>query len=946
MRVPSLFVVTAGCIAIGVFGCTSDAPTGPYDPLPLARDLSFPELSGTVHVARDRYGIAHITAESFFDLGFAQGYVLGNDRLQQMDILRRVGAGELAELYGSFEPRLIEADLEMRFHRHKATARSAWQQLKASREDEDIELVALLQGFSAGVNAYASDLQAGTYSVDPALQLAFNPDAFRPWTPVDSLVLGRFQAYALSYTANEEIELTELYQRSVETFDNAAPPGHAEHHVERFRRRGASQDLVRLSPIARVPTVQLPGQLAHISSAATPRPGSPTIPDSLLSNARHFFRRKLPLGPHAFTSPLAGSNSWAVAPALGGGRAFLAGDQHLTLPNPTILYPTHLTIPGRIDIEGVTFPGIPGVVLGHNGRLAWSTTVVNHDVNDVYLERVVPCPAPSGKCVRFQDKDVAIETWQEEVAVGFRGEVDEVVSATYERVPHHGPIIPTVRDGQIIPTTGNEALSVRYTGYSPSHEIRAFFGLWHADTVEKGFAALRHFKFGGQNFVLADTRGNIGWSTAAQVPGRPSEARTWHPTKARDGNAPFFILPGDGSAEWGSDIPIAALPQVLNPPSGRIVTANSDPWGSTFDGNPLNESLEHDVPYVGALYAVGFRTERITERIDESPSHSVATMAAIQNDTRSPMGGRLRNFLVETRPGDSHANLAVQSWFSALPMARKARLLAAIETLAQWSLETPAGTGLVDPQTAIDSRATTIFNVWVHFVLERAFGDEFRAIGKSVYGVNSQLTSRTLVAALSAPESLATGFAPETKQALLCDNMETKETESCDLVALQALDEALQWLTSSAGFGTADPSSWRWGRLHTLTFRPFIPDPELHVPPADDPNPDWRNGYPTAGDQFTVAAANGGYNDRDFTHASGAAQRFIAEIPTGGQITAHMALPGGTVFSAFSPHYRDLADEFYVQGKHFPLPYQVQDVIERGEERWRLSSSPSSVSGN
>jgi penicillin amidase len=370
-------------------------PPGPFDGLNLTQDIHSPELSGAVHAARDRYGIMHISATTVRDLGFAQGYVMGHDRLPQMDILRRFGDGTLGELFGAVDQGTVETDLEMRVHRMRPIAEQALATLRASTEASDRELVQLLEGFAAGVNAANADYASGKIPLDSAIAATFAPSTFRAWTPVDSLVLGRFQAFALSYTAPIEVTLTEVYDAARATFDSATAGNAAA-----FARRGISRDLLTITPVGRVPTINgfpnvgtdtgtradagRPSMLARVWNTGRPEPVGrkrdpvegrtaskrPTVPRELLRNARAFFAPSMAQGPHAFMVPHAGSNAWAVGPSRTGGKAILAGDQHLSLPNPTIFYPVHLMVPDMIDVFGQTFPGIPGIILGSNGKAA------------------------------------------------------------------------------------------------------------------------------------------------------------------------------------------------------------------------------------------------------------------------------------------------------------------------------------------------------------------------------------------------------------------------------------------------------------------------------------------------------------------------------------------------------------------------------------------------
>jgi penicillin G amidase len=205
MRALALLLLLAAC---GDNQTVSD----PFKNLPLDHAIEDKSLSAPVFVARDKYGVAHIDGETVPDVAFAQGYIMAHDRLPQMDILRRFGAGTLGELFGALDPSVIDTDLEMRVHRMKPLAQQTWDMLQASTDPTDQEIVQLLQRFADGVNAYATDLGAGKYDLDPNLLVSFDPARFAAWSPVDSLVLGRFQAFSLSWSTPFETDTTELYQ--------------------------------------------------------------------------------------------------------------------------------------------------------------------------------------------------------------------------------------------------------------------------------------------------------------------------------------------------------------------------------------------------------------------------------------------------------------------------------------------------------------------------------------------------------------------------------------------------------------------------------------------------------------------------------------------------------------------------------------------------------------
>jgi penicillin G amidase len=936
----SLFAVAAACAVLSACGDDGPSvPSGPFDAIDLTFAIRTAGLDGPVHVARDEFGVPHIHATTIADLAYAQGYVMARDRLPQMDILRRFGSGRLAELFGGLSTGVVETDLEMRVHRMRPVAAESLAALRASTEPADREIVAMLERFADGVNAYAGDLVARRWTIDSAVSSSFDPARFVAWEPVDSLVLGRFQAFALSWTTPIELDLTEVYQGLRETFDHAV-----ETDASRFQRVGISRDILRLAPVGRRPTIDgFPnvdfdtGTRSDGSDASSARAAAgaaaadvsrPHVPRHLLRSARDLFRATMLNGPHSLMAPRAGSNNWVVADEVAGGKTLIAGDQHLDLPNPSIFYPVHLIVPGRLDVEGITFPGIPGVILGHNGRVAWSGTVVFHDVNDIYLESIAPCAAGGGDCARRTGGEVPLETWTETIDVGVLGTITRSIEATYEAVPGRGPIIPTVERGAIVPRTGDQALSVQYTGYDPTFEIRALFHLTQASSVDAGFAALGHFSYGGQNWVLIDNQGNIGWTGHAKIPLRSPAAYTWHPVDAPDGLAPFFVLPGDGSVEWEGFMSSRYIPHAVNPPEHYLATANSDPVGASFDNAPFNGPVVDGRPlWVGAVYAAGVRTERIRDLLDAAIAAGpvdLDDLAAIQHDSSSTMGAKLRGPIVaamaaldDPRPFPAD----VEAFVVALSPEDDAALRDAGARLAGWGLD-----------TGVSSVPTTIFNTWMHFFIDNVLGDELAEIEFPVWDLNDNLLARTVYGLLVEPDTFV--ISRTTGEPVVCDEMATPLADgSCTRMILQSLLDAVRHLASPAGFGTADRDQWRWGDLHRLTLRPLFPNDDLVIPQDDEPGN--AGGFPRAGDNFVINRADCGWADLAFAqHADGPAQRFLVEAERGGTTRLRWALPGGATYDRSSPHYRDLLDDYYLQNRHFDAPYTIPEIVAAGEERW------------
>ena len=926
--------------------CGDNLSGGPFDALPVDGTFTV-GLEKAVSVARDRYGVAHIHAKNIRDAAFVQGYVMAHDRLPQMDILRRYGAGTLSELFGALDPTIIDTDLEMRMHRMKPLAQQSLDTLRVSSDATDQAIVSLLQRFADGVNAYAGDLKDGKFTLDDDIATSFDISRFTAWDPLDSLVLGRFQAFALSWSTPFELDATELYQKVRATFDQGTTPA-------AMARAGISKDLMRFAPVGTIPTIpdfpnfpsdgctrsdgsDCSSALDPTSHVAVAQVARPTVPQALFDNARAFFGRGLhtgpfgALGPHAFMHPYAGSNNWAVRTTT---NALLATDQHLQLPNPSIFYPTHVTVEdpaAPLDVLGVTFPGIPGVILGTNGKVAWSGTVSEHDVNDVYQEDTSGC---GGHCTKLNGQDVPIQTFTETISIGALGTKTGEKIVTYELVPHHGPIIPTIdhTNHTLVPRTGTTALSVRYTGYAPTFEIRALWNLDRATDVKSGFQALADFSYGSQNWTMIDTTDTIGWTTNAVVPDRDPRAYTWNAKTNPDGLAPFFILPGTGEAEWQGRMPARYVPHAISSQVGFLATANADPVGATFDNDPLNQGVVDGRPlYAGVTYAAGVREERISQLVSALPpgAATLDQMSTIQHDTTSTVGPHMVPVLRAALDGTATApDLA--AYRAGLSPADTQRLATAQQLMAFWTFATPAA---IDAAST-DSAATALFNTWMHYFIVRTLKDEFDAMSFDVFRLDDNQIVRLVFAMLVHPDQLTPGASG---QPVLCDDVASATDDSCTKMILVAMVDAMTHLEGPDGFGTTDTTQWRWGKLHHLTISPLFPNSALDLPTAAE-SP--LGGFPKAGDNFVINRADMGWSDTNFSqNADGPAQRFLAQTvhgASGDTIAVKWALPGGVIYDKRSPHYRDLLDTYYLPLQHFDAPYTVAEIVAAGENRWEF----------
>lgn len=533
-------------------------------------------LKGRVLVRRDERGIPHIEAASEDDLYFAQGYVTARDRLWQMDLLRRTARGELSELFGQLT---LEDDKRRRTYGFTRVA-------EASLATVSQPARAALEAYARGVNAYIASLDGS--GEDRKLPVEFTLLQYqpRPWTPLDSLVLGKNFAEVLSTTWPVDLMRAMLADLPVEKRQLLLPSASPLDVIVVGSARAARKKAARFTPA-------LPASEAARSALWRE-----------LAAVTESINRTRELFGHAAPG-LDASNNWVVSGARTvTGKPLLANDPHLTPSAPSIWHMVHLAAPG-LHVAGVTAPGLAGVIIGHNEHIAWGVTNLGPDVQDLYLEKF----SADNRTYLTAAGPRAAEIRREEIKVrkNLTNPATEVVVHEVT-VTRHGPVI-LERDGA--------RYALRWTALDPSgNEMEAFYNLNRASDWKEFLAALKNYKGATQNFVYADTAGHIGYYGAGVIPIR----------RSGDGSVPY-----DGSTdagEWTSYIPFEKLPHVYDPPSGMIVTANSRIVG-------------RDYPYhLTHLWAAPFRSRRIHELLQATPKHTADSFRRIQGDTHS-IGGQM-----------------------------------------------------------------------------------------------------------------------------------------------------------------------------------------------------------------------------------------------------------------------------------------------------------------
>lgn len=937
-----LSVVLASAFACGGSGDgggTASAP-GRYDAVTITSRKTVDGLQGPVDVVRDKYGMVHIRATSFVDAMRVQGYQTARDRTAQLELIRRTATGRLAEILGDAAPGLIDDDIAMRT---VGLARTAKAMLDLLTPDQR----SWLDAYADGISQFNARLATGDEEL-PAGMLGIMPDAFAPWTATDVLAVGRLQAFNLGYQADEEIAQSDFVDAARTKMTGP--------------RAGFLVDTVRFAPLESVTPLQgfpndVQSTMSKVESATSAKPAAKAIAIAVAS-AHAKERHDAFVAARAFTHAVegarkligdkalgfTGSNNWVVAPSRSAtGHAMLASDPHLSLSAPSVFWMVHVSVDSpkveeQIDFAGLSFPGLPGIILGFNANVAWGATTADYDVTDVYDETL----AQDGSGVVFRGATVPFQKVHETIGIKGRAPLEYDVLV----VPHHGPVVPTITaEHTVAPPSGGKALSIKWTGHQPTKDLSAVFGLLKAKNVDDARIALRDFAVGAQNWVVADTSGNIFYTTQSLVPKRDKAAFTWDPA-TQTGNIPCLALPGDGSAEWtGAFLEEAFIPHVKNPMKGYLATANTEQVGTTLDNDPTNDQLPNGEPmYMACWHDPGFRLARITQRI-EGAGHPLTLddLAGIQSDARSAMGSKLAPQILtalehadaeQKTPGSykSLATLVADGRFKGAPLAEVKDLLQRWASEADYDAASGIGADdnqpVADAKEAMASRATTIFNAWLVAMYHGTFDDELQAIG-TPFAFDSR---RALASLMTAdPKSLKTLDAA-TGDSILFDDSRTPAVETRDERILTSLLDAIDFLRARLG---TDTQQWQWGRLHAIRFRSLVSVWRSLSIPAD-PDPMFPLGFPRHGDGYNVDVA--GYSlpatlddKADFTYSHGPTQRLVIDMDPLGPV-ARNALPGGNVWDSQDPHFRDEAERWR-RNQNRPVPFAAADVVAAAESR-------------
>ena len=771
-------------------------------------EVRLPRLKKAVEIRRDKLGIPHIYAQSYDDLFFAQGFVHAQDRLFQLDFSRRIVAGQLSEILGEVS---VPLDRWMRTLTMRRIAEA-----EIAFLDEDSK--AILLAYANGINAF---ITSNRLPVE-FLLFGYKP---KPWEIADSLSWVKMMSLTLSVNWEAEILRAKLVDRlGAEKAAELEPP-----HLKRW------------------PFIVPPGSdYSLLGDTATTR----------AEQAREF------TGP-APGSGL-GSNNWVLSGSrTSTGLPILANDMHLALNAPAIWYENHL-VADDIDVTGVTFPSLPGVIAGHSQHVAWGFTNGYADVQDLYMERLQRLP--EGKIqAEYLGEWEDIQVINEKILVKNSDPVVEDVLIT-----RHGPIINDLAPD----LCGEQPLALRWTSLEKDNIFKVLIEMMLAKDCREFQHALRHWTAPVQNVVYADNQGNIAYTFAGKIP-----------IRAR-GNGRLPVPGWTDEYEWIGYIPYEQLPHLYNPPQGYIVTAN-------------NTTIDEDYPIDIALDAIsGDRAQRISELIIEKAQQPGLEKIDIAYNKRMQFDQA------------SASARVMQKYMAQLPLSTSAHypetdLHQAVKIIKEWE-------GELNPK----SPAAAIYEVFIrklaNLILVTNLGDEkgetqishdpeqiplsMRAMGKGptpIIGENSLFGERWLPWLMSImPEPDSHWF-------------NLGHGEKRDDTMLLALQQAVDELYDLQG---REMDKWQWGNIHKASFVHYLSSNPLMSMIFS------RGPFAVGGDNTTLWATGASYHNLDCSFMVGPPFRIIVDLSNLDNSLGLLA-PGQSG-NPSSPHYDDQVQSWFKAGYH------------------------------
>jgi len=816
-------------VAILFTGCTRILNRHFADTIPLAEgEISVAGLNNPVIIRRDDMGIPFIEAETMEDLAFAIGYVNAADRLNQMIGLKLVSQGRLAELAG--KPG-FDIDIYMRTLNLVKAARILYEEISDVNK-------ALLGHYSNGVNAYMARYRD---ALPPGLQLsAYVPDA---WEPIDSISIFFLVNLALSFNLQEEINILNIAQTIGPEKTAWLAPVYPDENVP-------------LKEADKLSDVDL--KQAALSLAGVIRAQNALDDMGMIS--------------------IAASNNWAISAQRTEKEAsILANDTHLMLSLPSLWHMMHIRC-NDLDAAGVGIPGVPCVVAGYNGHIAWGMTMVMADNQDIFLEKLKEIDGE----VHYLYQGKWLPAVKREENFRIRGEKPQKITV-YETI--HGPVLnDALGRNPISPLQPHAAglpygLALSWAAFEPGdRSIDAFFNFSKARSVEEALIYARQIQAISLNMVIAD-HDNIAWQVTGRYPVR-KKGRGLMPS------------PGwNGDYDWIGFLDTGEHPCSLNPPEGFIGTAN-------------HRSVPADFPHVlSSSWYWPERAERIAEMITSNKRHTLETSMAMQRDIYSGYSAKLKKTMLA---GELYQAMEdeIQTWEN---MARQEKAHEALAMLARF-----------DGTMSTDSKDAPIISALLHTVAHNTFSDEVGPLDSSAW--------TSLVTDLSHGYCAASDhLAVRGDESPLWDNVATPQKETKAQILARSCADSIDLLEKYLG---KDRAGWTWGKLHTYYFETEASKMAPHMGFIQRSGMSFlspffnRGPYPAPGDHTTLNVS--AYSmARDFDTWLIPAMRIIVDF--GLEEPFYAINSTGQTDNPVSLHYDDAIHE-WLQGRYRPMPFKQENI--------------------
>lgn len=751
------------------------------------------KIISDIEIYRDSFAVPYIFAENDNDAAFALGYVHAQERLFTMDFIRRAGEGRLSEILGD---EAVPFDNMFRTVGIKRNILRNYSRI-------DPSVISLLQSYSDGVNAYIEE-RNGNYSIEFDV-LGYQPEK---WKPLHSLIIIKMMAWELNMSWWTDLTFSELIQKLGEKKALEILPDYPEN----------------------APTI-IADNFKYLSAI-----------NSSLVETDKAFRNFI-----GWTGTHIGSNNWVVnANKSTSGKPIIANDPHLAFSAPGKWFAATVNSKEGWKTSGVTLPGVPGIVIGKGENISWVLTNVMNDDADFYIEKLDSSDSKYFVDGQWRDLRIIKDT------IKVKNGKDRVIEI---KETHRGPIISDIHTFNFIYNTAESEfppISMKWLGNEFSDEMLGFYKINKAKNWNQFREGVKYFGIPGQNFVYADTTGNIGYIMGARIP-------------LRKKNNPTLVFDGTNTEnDWQGYVPVEEIPVVLNPKENFIASAN-------------NKILKDFKYHISNLWEPSSRIDRIYELLNSKEKHSAEDFKKYQMDITSPYAKLITSHIVKAFEGIK---------------INDNNLKTAIELLSEW-----------DFNLNKQSQTPSIYVVTLKYLLHNIYYDELGDDLFNRFVFLANVPFRSLLQVLDKPESL------------IFDDISTAKTESKNEIIRKSLADALTFLEENLGKDLTNWQWGRLHTVtfkHAFSGNFSLLDKYINIGPYEiggDGTTINNTEYPFSEsiDKYPMFSHN------EFENILGPSMRYIYDFAKPDQY--YLILTTGQSGNVMSDNYRDQTP-YWLQGKY------------------------------